>query len=293
MAKFCGKCGSKLDDTTGTCPKCDKELKVDTSQFNNKIQNAKKDKKKAKSSARSKGQKKRCFLLKLLFIFLLLVILAAGVLGALVYYDLVDIPLINNFFISTGLKQEELQPSNQIDSDDYDETLSSSYEVTPPDADEYFQNNSTIISELYIIDSKEVHTEAETYKNLTDRGFGENPITTEYAMDGEYHNPIEISNTSSSKHPVYETYYISTNGDIWMLYEINGVLIANPLSYNDQSGLNVLVMISESNTITSYDSTTNKFYETILNKSELIVKTVNRIDAETLDNLTFGEIDAL
>lgn len=23
MAKFCGKCGAKLDDTTGLCPNCD------------------------------------------------------------------------------------------------------------------------------------------------------------------------------------------------------------------------------------------------------------------------------
>ena len=54
-----------------------------------------------------------------------------------------------------------------------------------------------------------------------------------------------------------------------------------------------MVVISESATITSYDSTTNKFYEIIPDSSMLIVKTVSRIDAETLDNLTFGGIDAL
>ena len=25
MAKFCGKCGTKLDEKTGLCPKCEKE----------------------------------------------------------------------------------------------------------------------------------------------------------------------------------------------------------------------------------------------------------------------------
>lgn len=25
MSKFCGKCGSKLDEITGFCPQCDKE----------------------------------------------------------------------------------------------------------------------------------------------------------------------------------------------------------------------------------------------------------------------------
>ena len=27
MAKFCGKCGTKLDEQTGTCPTCEKEVK--------------------------------------------------------------------------------------------------------------------------------------------------------------------------------------------------------------------------------------------------------------------------
>ena len=27
MAKFCGKCGTKLDEQTGKCPNCEKEVK--------------------------------------------------------------------------------------------------------------------------------------------------------------------------------------------------------------------------------------------------------------------------
>lgn len=30
MAKFCGKCGTKLDEQTGKCPNCDKEIRNDT-----------------------------------------------------------------------------------------------------------------------------------------------------------------------------------------------------------------------------------------------------------------------
>jgi len=334
MAKFCGKCGSKLDDITGSCQNCGKESKPDSTQLKNESdkdnrfkqnvddaaradrpkeklgkkeikeakkterKQAKKDKKKAKRAAMSTGQKIRGFFLKLLLVVLLLAILTAGVVGTLVYFDIVDIPVINNILISTGIKQEEEEPpSNQDDPDDGDETdvedgMTSSYEVTPPDADEYFQNNSTIVAEIDINASNEVRTEAETYNNFTDRGFAENPITTEYAMDGKYYKATEISR-SSSKHPIYQTYYISANGDYWTIIEINGVIMANPLSYNEQSELDVLVIISESSTVTSYDSTTNKFYETIPDKSALIVKTVSRIDAETLDNLTFGGIDAL
>lgn len=33
MAKFCGKCGAKLDDTTGLCPNCDAD------KLNERIEN--------------------------------------------------------------------------------------------------------------------------------------------------------------------------------------------------------------------------------------------------------------
>ena len=219
----------------------------------------------------------------------LVVLLVLGVL-ALGFGGYTFITAINNKPVVDTPVEDPLVDEDELDNDE--SVPPSSYEITPPDADEYFRNNATIIAELDINDSNEVRTEAEAYNNFADRGFTENPITTEYAMDGKYYRAAEISR-SSSKHPIYQTHYISANGDIWMIFEINGVLMANPLSYNDQSESEVLVVISESATVTSYDSTTNKFYETIPNESELIVKTVSGIDAETLDNLTFGGIDAL
>lgn len=69
--------------------------------------------------------------------------------------------------------------------------------------------------------------------------------------------------------------------------------MAYPVSYNMQSSSNVQVMISEKDTVMSYDSRTGKFYETIPKESELIVKKVGRIDAETIENLMDGEIDKL
>ena len=92
MAKFCGKCGSKLDEITGLCQNCAKETKTDSLQSKNKTakdnhfnqivndagstkkklskkeikdtkkaegKQAKKDKKKAKRAAMSTGQKIR------------------------------------------------------------------------------------------------------------------------------------------------------------------------------------------------------------------------------------------
>lgn len=168
-----------------------------------------------------------------------------------------------------------------------------SYKVTPRDADAYYENNSKVVSVIDIQDSSAVHTEAETYDNLSDRGFSEYSITSEYSMDGTYYPAIDISDSSSTKHPMYQTYYVTASGDIWTVFEINGVVMANPVSYNLQSDLDVQVIISETDTVTSYDSATNKYYVTIPNELALIVKTVNRIDAETLENLTIEGIDGL
>ncbi len=69
MAKFCGKCGSKLDQTTGLCPKCDAD----------KIQKRKKRK-----------ILKRCIGLAA---FLLLVCI--GVTGVMIYLGKVDLPVFS------------------------------------------------------------------------------------------------------------------------------------------------------------------------------------------------------
>ena len=75
---------------------------------------------------------------------------------------------------------------------------------------------------------------------------------------------------------------------------MKGSVIANPVGYNMESNAHgAQLILSESEVITSYDSVTNSFYESIPNESELIVKTVNHIDAETLNSLTVEDIEAL
>lgn len=280
-----------------------KEIKSSKKEKKKQI---KKDQKKAKRAAMSVGEKIRQFFLRLFLSVLVLAILVAGVIGLLVYYDIVDIPFVKDLFVSIGIeegKESESTPSevgestsskeNSSVSDQnmsFDEDMPQSYEVAPPDADEYFHNNSQVISEMCVKDSNTVHTEAEAYANFADRGFTDYSITTEYSMDGEYSDAVDISDTSSATHPIYQTYYITESGDIWTIFEINGVVMANPVSYNMESDFGIQVIISESNTVTSYDSTTNKFYETIPKVTELLVQTVSRIDAETLESLTVGEI---
>ena len=119
-----------------------------------------------------------------------------------------------------------------------------------------------------------------------------NPVN-QYTMDGSYTDPIDATSGSSEKHPMYTTSFVSKTGEVWTIYEINGNLMTNPVTYNLNRGSGVQVIISESKIVTSYDGTTNSFYETIPNDSALIVKVVKRIDADTLNELTVEAIGAL
>ena len=134
LAKFCGKCGSRLDENTGLCPNCDalklqkhynkiKETgtpvqevdiypesdkasdrgnippngKVDKQGKKKELKEKKKAVKKQKRAKRSTGKKVRRFFLKLILVILLLLLLVTGVAGTLVYFDVVDIPFLSEF----------------------------------------------------------------------------------------------------------------------------------------------------------------------------------------------------
>lgn len=319
MAKFCGKCGTKLDEVTKLCPKCDaekikkisvqdqsaeapepiqedhkspegvlskKETKKKQKSEKKTAKKAKKNDRKAQKKAAKKakraqwsiGKKIRRFCLKLLIWVMIIIALGSIVVVGLSYYRIVNIPIVDDILTIIGLETET-------------EDSPEKYYADAPDAESYYEENADIVSKIDAKDSIDVPTEDEICVELISRGFEGDSITTEYDMDGTYSEPIDISNSSSDKHPVYQMDYLSKNGDLWNISVINGSVLANPVSYNIQSNLNVQVIVSEKDTIMSYDSTTNKFYETIPNESALIVIHVDTINAETLDSLTIGEID--
>lgn len=309
MQKFCTKCGSKLDEVTGKCPVCDKELtkKEIKKQKKEEKKEVKRVAKKEKWKKLSFKQKVKKICLRFVLILLVLLLLFCSGTATLVYFDIVDVPAISRIFDFMGVSKEETEDATKNEpaysGDDKQKELEAldkeiekaiaDLENKPIDADSYFQNNSDIISEVEVNKSNNVHTEMEAYNNLVERGFGEKNIETEYSMNGEFSKAKAISNTSSAKHPIYQTTYITSNGDVWTILEINGVVMANPVSYNMQSDLGTQLIITETETVVSYDSRSNKFYETIPKASELIVKKINRIDAETIETLTYGEIDKL
>jgi len=85
-----------------------------------------------------KGRRKKRFNI-ILVTLLVFGVLALGFSGYTLFTAIYNKPVVNT--------------PDDGDGTDNDESAPSSYEITPPDADEYYQNNATIISELDINDS--------------------------------------------------------------------------------------------------------------------------------------------
>lgn len=125
MAKFCGKCGMKLDEQTRKCPNCDKLTISETQQPDNSVDTnnqspaktntdvttnkelSKKESKTAKKTEKKAKKKTRTFLC-IVAILLCLSILASGVSVVLVYFNIVDMPFIYNIMDMIGISDDEV-----------------------------------------------------------------------------------------------------------------------------------------------------------------------------------------
>lgn len=288
--KFCGHCGYVIEKTSQTIPNTPKkddnvpgffEKKAIARQL--KLDEKKENKKKLKSekkAARKKHRKETHFALKLVVSLVLIISVLVGTTMALIYFNIVNIPTISE--VLTGKSNEDSNTSEPSNNNSEE-----SYEVPTVDANDYFENNSSIISKTKVEDSESVRTETDIKESFADRGF-DSVIIFKYSMDGEYKEPKEVSE-SSEKHPEYETSYIANENYYWTIYDINGCIMAYPNSYYFESGKSVI--LSEKDTIMSYDSATNMFFETKPNDVAIIK--VDRINVETLNSFNAEKIEEM
>ena len=155
---------------------------------------------------------------------------------------------------------------------------------------EYYSNNAEVIETEKVQDSDDVLTEADVLSLLYNRGFTAYPITYSYDTSGKYCGDTEADNTSADKHPMYNTFYVSSVGEVWTIYVIEGSVYAYPALFNLETESAQQLIISESTEVVSYDDTSNTFFVTIPSETTTIVKIVEKIDAETLDRLTREEL---
>lgn len=153
------------------------------------------------------------------------------------------------------------------------------------DAESFYDENAVIRSVDPAKRDRDNLSEKEALSELASRGFAGLPVTTSYSIDGTLIEELEISEDSSEKHPIYETYYISSNDEVWNITLIGGSITASPVTYNFEHEDEVPLLISEAEEIVSYDSSTNSFFRTIPKEDVLKVKRVARIDADTLGSV--------
>lgn len=133
MAKFCGKCGAKLDEATGLCPNCDADklesknespkedeknssildIQLDKKEIRKQKKASKRASKKTKKANWSFGKKVRIFLLELIFVAILLVILVGSIIGVLVHHDIVDIPIFHNVMEIVGIERAPIDNDSE------------------------------------------------------------------------------------------------------------------------------------------------------------------------------------
>ncbi|SEQ38571.1 hypothetical protein SAMN02910289_01908 [Lachnospiraceae bacterium RM5] len=159
-------------------------------------------------------------------------------------------------------------------------------------AREYYEQNSTVVDVVDAKESTSVPTEEEAEKLLRDRGFVDFPITVEYDMNGTYLGDelSEEKADKSGKYPIYETYFVTDNDDLWSVFVINGKIFANPATFNVDADLPAQILYSETEELTSYDEVSGEFYVTIPKESAVILKVIETINAENLNKLTKEEV---
>ncbi len=197
-------------------------------------------------------------------------------------------PADNVSSLASNATESEGPAGNNTTSNEDDSEIEA---VTPEEAYEHARVVSTIDAPT----SSSAVNESQAAAFLAERGFQDIAITSCYGADGAYAGESEIDASATSTHPTYEANYITESGESWVLYLYNGQIMANPLSYNFEirGDDEPMAILSEKAEITSYDSATKSFYVIVPDGTELQVKTVERIDAKTLDELSAEKVGAL
>jgi hypothetical protein len=139
----------------------------------------------------------------------------------------------------------------------------------------------------------ELLTEAEAYKEFSKRGFDDISIVAYYDIKGNSIGTQEISSRGKDKHPSYHALYSSPSGVVWNISLAGDIFYAVPLSLNNEGAFDVPYTITEAKYYWVYDGVENAFFTVDLDDDVAVLKRVNKIDADTIDELDAKEIDEL
>lgn len=134
----------------------------------------------------------------------------------------------------------------------------------------------------------------------TDTGTG---VSAMYDMDGTYRRTwteTPVADNGKERHPTYATAYMSeATGILWSISSQNGKVLATPVLRAGEDdatdlGLPVEIVVSEDDTLMSYDSHGDRFWRLLpRDGGESLVAKVDRVDAATLDKIGIDELRGL
>lgn len=194
--------------------------------------------------------------------------------------------------ISGSTSEKSASETSQISGEDNkdEESEQSAADMSQLTAEEFYNKYAEeVIEVVNAKDYEAVYTEAETAALFNEREFTQCPVTYEYSISGEYGEETEISADSDEIHPIYQTYYVTENEDIWILYLIGDAMCAEPISYNMNLDSGETLMISETEEFLSYDCEENKFFRTVPKEESVELKVVDEINAEILEEISKEE----
>lgn len=222
---------------------------------------------------------------------LALLIITTVTISLLVFNNVINIPFIDDIFINTGMKEELYveQPTETGENGKkpVEPTTNAPSNYTPPtfDSDEYFNNKAESYTEHDVVSSSKLMSEKEAYMLLSERGFTIYPVLTNTDVYEGYCDEHEINPYASDVHPTYFTQYRTLNDDVWLISIVENSIFATPLSYNNLNSTNLI--FSETDTLTSYVATDNKFFINSPHSSAATLQTIEIINAESLEAVTF------
>lgn len=221
------------------------------------------------------------------------VLLAATVLSLLFvcmavleYIEVTHIPMMKKVLYSIGIMEKPSLEEALAKKGITFEKL----QKKPPTAEEIFHGMATIQESYSAESSNRSLTESEALLFFEERGFNGARITTDYEMDGSFLDEKEISGSSTAMHPYYMADYVSKTGDIWKLMLVDGDFFAMTIrsltedGEGNEAAQNLQqIILTESNTLTSYAGTDSTFYKIMPNAAVANMMQVQRIDKIAID----------
>ena len=156
----------------------------------------------------------------------------------------------------------------------------------PVDAAAFYEEYGEI-SSTYDAASGSAFSEAEVIEAFAERGFLHAQIVSYFSMDGTFTGFDEAEPDSTDRHPNYEGWYVSSSGEYWQISCCDNVFMASPLGYNMEIAEGKIpVVLSETDTLCSYDNTTNSYFVTQPREDMLRVIRIDVVDSAALDAVT-------